>query len=439
MKQKIGEELDRLVREKILKPVENSEWATPIVVVPKPGNKIRICGDFKVTLNPALEPRPYPLPTPEDIFHTLNGGQKFSKLDLRQAFLQVPLDEKSRRACTINTHKGLMEYQRMPFGISPAPAIQQQLMDELFVGLEGVCCFVDDITVTGATDQEHLERLNEVLRRIRNFGLRVEPKKCNWMQPEIELLGRIVDAKGIRANPAKVKAITEMPDPANVKELKSFLGMVNYYTKFLPNLSARTSILNQLRKKDATWRWGRAEKEATQWIREQLTSVKALAHYDPKEEVVLATDASNYGLGAVIFHKYKDQSERVIAYASRKLSPAEVNYSQIKKEALGIVYGVEKFNEYLYGRKFTLQTDHQPLLKIFNPKGDLPAIAAKRRHRWAIRLMKYDFNIEYVATNKFGNADGLSRLPHPSEAPSVKTIGYKHCLDLVGRMGSSHD
>ncbi|KAK6036092.1 hypothetical protein COOONC_26402 [Cooperia oncophora] len=188
--------------------------------------------------------------------------------------------------------------------------------------------------------------------------------------------------------------------------------MIQCYGKFIPRLATLAAPLNGLRRKNAPWKWGAQEKTAFRQIREKLTAADTLAHYNPDSPVVLATDASEYGIGAVLYHRYEDGTEKVIAYASRSLTKQERNYAQIEKEALGIVYGVEKFNQFLYGRRFTLLTDHQPLVRIFGPKQGLPVIAAKRLHRWALRLMLYSI----------GRIEGLSRLPDPRELPSSEMV-----------------
>ena len=240
---------------------------------------------------------------------------------------------------------------------------------------------MDDITVTGQDDQEHLERLSKVLNRLEQAGFRLSRQKCEFLVERMEFLGHIVDKDGIHPSPEKVKAMTEMPRPENVKQVESFIGMVNYYGKFIPHKSTMAAPLNALRKKGEEFTWGKEQEEAFRKIKERLAAADVLAHYDPEVPVVLATDASEYGLGAVIFHKYRNGDERVIAYASRSLTKTERNYAQIEKEALGIVYGVEKFSQFLYGRKFTLLTNHQPLVKIYGPKNEMPVIAAKRLHR----------------------------------------------------------
>ncbi|XGW34211.1 hypothetical protein V3C99_018216 [Haemonchus contortus] len=422
LRPKVEAKLQELVENGTLTRVEHSKWATPLVVVPKPGGKIRLCGDYKVTINPQLDINQYPLPKPDDLFHMLNGGKKFFKMDLSDAYMQLELEPESKKYTTINTHRGMFVYNRVPFGIASIPAIFQRIMETTLAGIEGVIIYLDDITVTAPDDVTHLARLREMLKRLREAGFKLKREKCEFLKEEMELLGHIVDGQGIRPSPKKVQAMLNMPEPKNLKEVESFLGMVQYYGKFIPNLSTLAAPLNGLRKKGVAFRWEEAQRNAVKQIKQRLTEVDVLTHYDPQIPVVLATDASEYGIGAVIYHKMPDGKEKVIAYASRTLTKEERNYSQIEKEALGIVYGVEKFNQFLYGRKFTLLTDHQPLVKIFGPKSGIPTIAAKRLHRWSLRLMIYSFDIEYRKTSEFGNADGLSRLPDPRELPSSQMV-----------------
>uniref|UniRef100_A0A183BQV4 RNA-directed DNA polymerase n=1 Tax=Globodera pallida TaxID=36090 RepID=A0A183BQV4_GLOPA len=302
----------------------------------------------------------------------------------------------------------------MPYGVASAPAIFQQAMEEILCGIEGVAVYLDDIVVTAAGDEEHLRRLDAVLQRLQEFGLRVKKEKCAFLQDRIMYLGHIVDRDGIRTSPEKVEAIQKMPAPENLKELQSFLGMVGYYGKFIPSMATLSEPLNELRRTGVKWYWGKEQQEAFSQIKRMLVSNELLVHYDPEKPLFLATDASDYGVGAVLFHKDAESGKMgVIGYASRTLNPAERKYAQIEKEGRAVIFGVEKFNQYLYGRKFMLQTDHEPLKRIFGPKGQLPVVAARRLHRWSLILMNYEFDIEYCPTNSFGYADGLSRLPSP--------------------------
>lgn len=415
LKEKIEANLNDMESAGIVKKVSHSKWAAPIVIAPKPNNKIRICGDYKIAVNKCLAIDQYPLPKIHEIFHHLAGGEKYSKMDLDRAYNQLELDEDSKEYTTINTHKGLYRYERMPFGIANAPAIFQSFMEQVLNGIEHVVVYLDDIIITGSNDEEHLSTLEAVLKRLAEYGLHVKKEKCEFLKNEIEVLGHVLTSQGIQTNPKKVEAIENMPTPKNVKEVESFIGMTNYYARFVPHLSELCRPLNLLRRKDADFIWDREHEEAFGKIKEAMKSSRLLTHFNNTLPVFLATDASNYGLGAVVYHKLSDGSEKVIEYASRTMTTTEVKYSQIEKEALAIVWGMERFQAYLYGRKFTLRTDHRPLLKILGPKADTPIIAAKRIHRWAIRLAMFDFHIEYVPTAEFGNADGLSRLPNPDE------------------------
>ena len=284
-------------------------------------------------------------------------------------------------------------------------------MDTVLQGLQGVVCYLDDIIVTGKDQAEHLCNLEQVLGRIQDYGFKVCKEKCSFMQDSVEYLGHILDKNGIQMSPKKVKAIAEMPQPKDQKQLRAFLGMVNHYGKFMPNLSELCAPLNCLLKKAVKWKWTKECEEAVVNIKHKLTSAEALVHFNPSLPIVLAADASSVGIGAVIFHRYPDGTEKAIAHASKTLTPSERNYSQIEREALALIYGVKKFHQYLWGREFTLLTDHKPLTTIFGKKKGIPPTTASRLQRWALLLMGYSFEIQYKSTKVFGNADGLSRLP----------------------------
>ena len=415
IKEQIETELERLEKTGVICPVKYSEWATPIVPVAKPDRSIRICGDFKITVNSALHVDQYPLPVPEELFATLAGGKQFTKLDLSNAYQQLLLDNDSRKMCTINTHKGLYQYTRLPFGIASAPAIFQKLMDSVLQGMSRTVCYIDDILITGDSEDEHLKNLERVLGRLKTHGITVRKSKCVFMANSVEFLGHRIDAEGLHPLESKIEAMVKVPPPKNVTELKSFLGMVNYYAKFLPNLSTTISPLYTLLKKNSRWQWTEECSQAFLAAKGMLTSSKVLAHYNPKLPLILATDASSYGVGAVLTQVSEEGTERPIAYVSRTLSDAERNYAQIEKEALAIIFGVKRFHVYLYGRKFLLLTDHKPLTTIFGPKTGLPVVAASRLQRWALVLSAYQYDVKFRATEEHGNVDGLSRLPLKGE------------------------
>ena len=377
----IEAELDRLEASDALQKVAHSDWAAPIVPVPKKDGKFRICGDYKVPVNQALEIDQYPLPKPEDLFATLAGGKKFTKLDLSQAYQQLALDDDSRKLVTVNTHRGLYRYTRLPFGIASAPAIFQKLMDTVLRDILNVICYLDDILVTGKSDDDHLHTLGIVVRRLDDHGFRVKKEKCAFLQPYVEYLGHKINCEGLQALPSKIAAITQAPTPHNVQELISFLGLLNYYGKLIRNLSTIVHPLNSLLQAHKRWLWTLECEQAFKKAKEELSSSAVLVHYDPNLPMTLAGDASAYGIGAVISHTLPDGSERPIIYASRSLSPSERNYAQLEKEALSLIFGVKKFHQYLYGRKFQLVTDHKPLTAILGPKKGIPSLAAARLQR----------------------------------------------------------
>ena len=227
-----------------MEKVRYSEWAAPIVPVVKPDKSIRICGDYKVTVNSVLEVDQHPLPNPEQLIVKLSEGEKFTKLDLSQAYQQILLDEDSREYVTINTHKGLYRPTRLPFGVASASAIFQSKIEQVLQGIPMVVCRVDDILVSGKNDQDHLKNLNDVLSGWKQAGLRLKMEKCKFMKPSVEYLGYRVDMHGLHAIEKKVEAIKNAPAPENQQQLRSFLGMVNYYAKFVNQYSTVVHPLN---------------------------------------------------------------------------------------------------------------------------------------------------------------------------------------------------
>ena len=238
----------------ILEKVSHSAWASPVVTVPKKDGRVRLCGDYKVSVNRSLHVDQHPLPTPEELFSTLTGGQQFSILDLSQVYQQLLLEPSSRELTTISTHRGLYRYTRLPFGIASAPAIFQRTMDTILDGIPNVLCYIDDILITGKTKSEHLQNLQEVLGRLHAHGVRVKSDKCLFFQESVTYLGHRIDASGIHATEDKLEVIFCAPPPRNTSLLKAFLGLLNYYGKFINNLATVIHPLNQLLCRDVPWR-----------------------------------------------------------------------------------------------------------------------------------------------------------------------------------------
>ena len=388
-----------------------SKWAAPIVPVLKKCGSLRLCGDYKLTANTASPVDSYPLPKIEELITDLSGGKQFTKLDLAQAYLQLPLSDSSKPLTTINTHKGLFQYNRMPFGISSAPAVFQRT------------AYLDDIVITGTTEEEHLRNLEEVLRRLLEAGVHFKKEKCVFFTPQVEYLGHLINKEGLHPSPSKVKAVKDAPTPSNLSELRAFLGLINYYRKFIPNISTELSPLYSLLQKANQWSWGPREEQCFHKAKTLLMSPTLLVHFDPNKQLILSCDASSIGVGAVLAHQMKDGSSQPICYASRTLSPTEKKYSQLDKEALSIIVGVTKFQQYLFGRHFTLFTDHKPLIYLFHPHRSVPQMASARIQRWSLLLGAYSYDIHYRQGKDHGNADSLSRLPLPDYPKQVPVPG----------------
>ena len=435
IREKVEKELDRLLALGVIKPVKFSDWAAPIVPVLKNDGRVRICGDYKVTINRAAKLEKYPIPRIEELFSSLAGGKAFSKLDLSHAYLQVPLDEASRRLVTISTHKGLFEYQRLPFGIASAPSIFQRVMENLLQGIPRVCVYIDDILVTGSTEEEHLANLAQVLTRLGTAGMRLKREKCAFMLGSVSYLGHVISSEGLSTGNLKVKAIVDAPDPKDLSELRSFLGMVNYYGRFLPNLATTLAPLHSLLRQSSVWHWGSKQKKAFQRVKNLLQSNRVLTHFDDQLPLLLECDASPYGLGAVLSHRMADGTERPVCFASRTLTKAEQNYSHLDKEALAIVFGVKKYHQYLYGRQFEIKTDHKPLTYIFYESKGIPSMASGRIQRWALLLAAYDYRIRYRQGKANANADALSRLPLPS--PNLRTPQPAELIHLMEHLSTT--
>ena len=312
----------------------------------------------------------------------------------------------------------------MPFGITSAPAIWQKAMDEILAGIPGCICYLDDILVVGSSQEEHDQRLDTVLDRLSRRGVRLQKDKCLFSAPEVEYLGHVVSEKRLRPLESKYRAIRDAPQPQNLTQLKSYLGLLNYYSRFLPNISTTLQPLYMLLQKSQPWIWNKPQQEAFESSKEKLLASACLTHYDLQKPIRLKCDASPEGIGACLTHGMPDGSEQPIAFTSRTLSAAEKGYAQLEKEALALINGVRQFHKYLIGRKFTLVTDHQPLVKILGPKQGIPTLAAARLQLWAIILSAYDYDLKFTSGTSNQEADMLSRLPLPVEAIDPNEVTY---------------
>lgn len=420
-KKEVENEILNLEKAGIIQRVTHSDWASPIVVVQKNDKKIRVCVDYKVTLNKMLDTDHYPLPLPEDIFAELAGAKVFCVLDLSGAYQQLLLDEKSQEYMTINTHLGLFRPTRLQFGISSGPSVFQCVMDQILQGLNNVKAYIDDLIITGTNLEDCHKNLENVLEKLKQYSVKVNLDKCQFFCSEIKFLGHLVCEEGIKPLPEKVEAIEKAPEPTSITQLQAYLGLLNYYGKFLPRLSDTLAPLHALLRKNVPFKWTKECHKAFVASRKLITDCNLLVHYDCNKEVFVTTDASQYGLGVVLSHQINSEP---ICFASATLTDAQKNYSQVEKEALGIIFAVQKFHKFLYGRKFVLVTDHQPLKFIFDPLKKIPITANARLQRWALILSGYQYVINYRKGTLLGNADALSRLPLPEKANVADCINY---------------
>lgn len=434
LQDQVSSELERLVKEGVLEPVDTTNtpisWASPIVVALKSNGSLRICADFKVTINKHVQVDDYPLPRFEDVTSKLSGGIYFSKIDLKDAYLQMEVHPDSRKYLVIATHKGYFTYRRLPFGISFAPSLFQRTMDQILAGIDGVVCYLDDILVTAQDLATHAERLREVLRRLQAAGVKTQRSKCDLLRTSVTYLGHKIDQYGLHPTGERVEAIKQMPLPQNSTQLRSFLGSITYYGRFIKNLHVKCVPLHRHLKKHAKWVWTAEDTRIFEDLKRCLASNDTLVHFDQEKPLVVTSDASNEGAGAVLSHEFPDGTLRPIAFASRSFSDVEKRYSTIDKEALGLVYAVTKFHQYLYGKPFILVTDHKPLERIFGENRETPKIASNRLLRWAMTLNSYNFNVIYKPGKENGPADSFSRLPLKNPSTSHGISSYSRLLHL---------
>ncbi len=419
IKDKLKSELHRLADLDIIKPVSApTPWVSSLLTIDKP-NKLRICMDPK-DLNVAIKRSHYPLSTIEDVLPDLGRAKVFSTLDAKNGFWQVELDEESSHLCTFNTPFGRYRWLRMPFGITSAPEEFQRRQDQVIEGLRGVRGVADDILVygEGSTFEEasidHDQNLRGVLDRCRERNLKINPDKVKLRLPEVRFIGHVLTPEGLKPDPEKTRSILEMPSPTDVAGVQRFLGLVNYLSKFLPKLSDACEPLRKLTIKDVEWHWMDQHDKAMQTIKELIAQHPVLRFFDNNDEVTVQCDASPTGLGAALL-----QQGQPVAYASRALTETETRYAQIEKELLAVVFGVEKFHQYTYGRTVTVHTDHKPLeIIIKKPLQNAP----KRLQRMLLRLQKYSVELTYKPGKEMYLADTLSRAPLPNTSTPDEDI-----------------
>ena len=408
----------------------SSPWNSPLVFARKANGSLRLCLDLR-EINKRTIKDAYYLPRINETLDSLSGSKFFSCIDLEAGFYQIEIEEQHKERTAFSVAPlGFYEYNRMPFGATNGPAIFQRLMERCMGDLQPdeCLCYLDDLVIHARTAEENLQRLEHVFQKLHEAGLRLKPSKCHFLQTRVKFLGHVITGEGVEVDHDKTEALTTWPIPKNPKQLMRFLGFAGFYRRFVKDYSKLAEPLHRLlqgqekkkkkckSKKQAAkktvppWTWGEPQQQAFESLIEKLTSPPILAYADFDLPFLLHTDASGHGLGAVLY-QHQEGKDRVIAYASRSLSKSERNYPAHKLEFLALKWAIcEKFHDYLYGSKFAVKTDNNPLTYVLTT-AKLDATG----HRWLAALSAYDFTISYKPGKTNTDADALSRLPEPEE------------------------
>jgi hypothetical protein len=404
----IRKEVDKLIKEKIIRP-SNSPYNSPLWVVPKKVDasgekKVRLVIDYR-KLNSKTKDDKFPLPNMEDIFSKLGQATYFSTIDLASGFHQIKVNEQDIPKTAFSTDNGHWEFTRMPFGLKNGPPTFQRMMNIIFAEIPNTLIYLDDIIIFSSSFQEHLADIKRVLRKLQNHNLQIQLDKSEFVRTDLNFLGHVITKDGIRPNPDKIKAILEFPIPKNEKQIKQFLGMTGYYRKLVKSYAKIAQpMTNALRKTERIDTNNPDYKESFENLKTAITSDPVLKLPNFNVPFVLTTDASNYAIGGVLSQVINNK-EHPVAYASRTLNPAETNLDTTEKEVLAIIWNVKHFRPFLYGKKFTIRTDHQPLKWLKNLKEPNAKLT-----RWRLALEEFDYEIEYIPGKSNKVADALSRV-----------------------------
>jgi len=362
--------------------------------------------DYRI-LNEKTISDAYPLPNINEILDQLGSAKYFSVFDLAAGFYQIPIEKSNAQKTVFSTPYGHYQFNRMPFGLKNAPATFQRLMDTVLSGLQETKLFVylDDIVLYASSLREHKIKFDKLAKRLRNANLKLQPDKCEFLRKKVTYLGHIITEDGVKPDPKKIHAVKNFPIPRNAKNIKQFLGLAGCYRRFIADFSKIAKLLTELLKQDAEIIWKEPQSQAFNQLRETLCTQPILQYPDFTKPFIITTDVSGFAIGGILSQGIIGK-DLPISYTSRLLNTAEKNYSTIEKELLAIVYCTNYFRPYIYGRKFSLVTDHKPLTWLHSVKDPTSKLV-----RWRLKLAEYEYDVTYKAGKTNVNADALSRNP----------------------------
>ena len=407
LKDHYRQEIDNMLELGVISPVDKpTDWVNSIVLSETTNEKgeitkLRVCLDPR-DLNKCIKREHYRTRTVDEVVSELNNATFFTVVDAKKGYWHVPLDEESSYLTTFNTPFGRFRFNRLPFGLVVSQDIFQKQLDTAFQGLNGVTGIADDTFVYGSSEEEHDRNLVKLMERAREKGVVFNKDKLQFKCERVSFFGHTWTRQGIKPDNKKVSAILDMQPPEDVKTLQNFLGLVSYLTRYSGRLATLSSPLRDLTKQDTAYSWGPEHDHAFNEIKKEVSSLGVLRYFDPDAETTIQTDASLRGIGAVLL-----QDGQPVCYASKALTETEQRYSNIEREALGVVWGLERFHYFIYGKKCTVHTDHKPLEAIFKKK--LSSCTA-RLQRFVLRALKYDVMVMYVKGAQVSIADALSRI-----------------------------
>ena len=420
-RQEVVDQLERMQRIGVIRP-SNSPWSSPVVLVRKRDGTLRFCIDYRV-LNSVTKPDVFPLPRINDLLDQLGKSKYYTTLDLASGYWQIKVNTNSQEKTAFATHQGLFEFRVMPFGVMNAPAVFQRLMQRVLSGLQFVSVYLDDVIVYSETLEEHVSHLRTVFERLRTANLKLNPAKCKFVCEEVDYLGHVITPVGLKPSERNLAAVREFPVPTKLKHLRQFLGLTSHYRRFIHNYAKLAHPLYALTRKGAQYLWTAECEVAFEALKSKLVTPPILAYPDFSKDFIIETDASKYGLGAILSQRQEDRRLHPVAYASRSVSASEANYAITNLETLAVVWAIAHFRYYVYGHNVTVITDHAAVKAVLGA----PNLTGQHARWWSKVYGSGVGRIDIVhrAGKENRHADALSRqpvLPAPSEDDRSKEV-----------------